>query len=246
MLLPEKYNDWSDFSTYSDLLLFEKDLGYLTSAVIIFLESYGSIAELGAFSQINSLSEKLLVVVADNHHPKKSFISLGPIRNIEFTKKYQNSVCVIPSGKPNELEPHISIIVDTLTKKRIRTNKHVSFKNTEPLHEILLVLDLINLFLVSLKTELIQLSTIFNVNLIFSRIYQLLFLLEKVELITCQHYGDTQYYIPKNFKKIYLDYTSKTSEKSFKRDRFKTLIWAEIQTDKFRKNAYEASQSVRK
>ncbi|MDH5553325.1 MAG: retron St85 family effector protein [Nitrosomonas sp.] len=57
LLIPENYEDWNDFDTYSDLLLFEKDLGYLTSAVLVFLESPGSIAELGAFSQIDSLSE---------------------------------------------------------------------------------------------------------------------------------------------------------------------------------------------
>ena len=117
LLMPENYNDWNNFDTYSDLLLFEKDLGYLTSAVLVFLEAPGAIAELGAFSQIKSLSERLVVVVKDTHHPINSFISLGPIRSIEKTQGHKNSVCVIPNLKPEDLEKHISVILTTLDSK---------------------------------------------------------------------------------------------------------------------------------
>jgi hypothetical protein len=66
LLLPENYDDWNDFNTYSDLLLFEKDLGVLTSAVLIFVEAPGAIAELGAFSQIDTLSQRLVIVATQN------------------------------------------------------------------------------------------------------------------------------------------------------------------------------------
>lgn len=127
LLLPEYYSDWGEFNTYSDLLLFEADLAYLTSAIIVFLESPGAIAELGAFSQISSLSEKLLVVVSEQYHPRKSFISLGPIRSLHDTKKYQHCLCVIPDGVPIDLEQHIEVIVDTLELKIRANNKNRSF-----------------------------------------------------------------------------------------------------------------------
>lgn len=240
LIFPESYNDWSDFATYTDLLLFERDLGHLTGAVLIFLESAGSIAELGAFSQIDSLSERLIVVVTQNNHPARSFISLGPIRSIEETKKHPHSICVIPDVKPHALTAHIPVIFETLEKKRKRDDAVQTFNKSNPQHEILLLLDLINLFLVIQKTELQQLAQHFGIEMKLARLAQILFLLEKTQLIYCQHYGNNQYYVPRNFKKIYLDYTSNSSSPPFKRDKTKTLIWTEIQKDSYRKNVYEA------
>lgn len=244
LLIPENFDDWSDFDTYSDLLLFEMDLGYLTSAVLVFLESPGSIAELGAFSQIASLSERLVIVVTDDRHPKKSFISLGPIRSIQATQKHPNSVCVIPPVKADQLIAHIPVIVDMLDQKRQRIHTNVGFKSENTQHQILLILDLVNLFLVIQKTELQQLVAHFGRPIKMPRLNQILFMLAKAELVTCQHYGKNEYFLPKNFKKIYIDYTAKAGESSFKRERTKTQIWNEIQNDHYRKNVYELANKV--
>ncbi len=238
LLIPENYNDWNDSAIYSDLLLFEKDLGYLTSAVLIFLESPGSIAELGAFSQIDSLSKRLMVVVKDGHHPQKSFISLGPIRSIEKTQKHAHSVCVIPDVKPEQLMPYIPSIVEMLDLKRARTKNNESRKRNDQQHQILLILDFINLFLVIQKNELKQLAMHFGFKLSLRRLNQLLFLLEKTALITCKHSFGNQYYSPRKFNK-YIDYTSKTNSASFKRETTKARVMEEIQNDQPRKNAYE-------
>jgi hypothetical protein len=238
ILLPESYNDWGEFTVYSDLLLFEKDLGYLTSAVIIFLESPGSIAELGAFSQIDSLSERLIVVVSDNHHPQRSFISLGPIRNIAETKKHPHSLCVIPNVTADQLIDHMDVINMCLTKKIAPKSQTTQFDQNNLQHQILLCLDLINLFLVIQKTELMTLIKHFDVEINAPRLNQILFLLDKTKLIFCKHYGDNQYYAPLKFKKTYIDYTSKLSQPSFKRDRTKALVWEEIQKDAYLKYVY--------
>lgn len=244
MLLPESYNDWGEFDVYTDLLLFEQDLGYLTSAVLIFLESPGSIAELGAFSQIDSLSERLIIVVTDNYHPKRSFISLGPIRSIKDTKKHPHSVCVIPNVKPEDLIAHIPVINDELNEKRKLRKNTVSFSKENPQHQILLCLDCINLFLVIQKSELNGLLKGFGIEITPTRLTQILFLLEKTELITCQHYGNNQYYVPRKFKKIYIDYTSKAQEQSFKRETTKAHVWDEIQKDVYRKRVYEIAYKL--
>lgn len=239
LLLPENFDDWSDFDTYSDLLLFEKDLGFLTSAVLIFLESPGSIAELGAFSQIDSLSERLIVVVYSNKHPKKSFISLGPIRSIQATKKYPNSVCVIPEVSNKDFLDHIPVIFNTLNQKRKRLKKQKSFKSKDTQHVIILILDLINLFQVIQKTEIQVIIRKFDVQIKKKRLDQILFLLQKTRFIHCQPYGNNDYYVPNKFRKIYLDYTSKKEKTSFKRENTKALIWNEIQSDEFRKHAQD-------
>lgn len=240
LLFPESYNDWSDFSTYSDLLLFEEDLGYLTSAVLIFLESPGSIAELGAFSRIPSLRKRLMVVVKDIHHPKKSFISLGPIRSIKETNKHPHSVCEIPDEKPDQLEKHIPAIVDMLDQKRKRAYSTEHYDETNHQHEILLILDLINLFSVILRTELLSLVSHFGKKMEMSRLEQILFLLEKTELISSRHYVGVQYYFASKFKKVYVDYTAKSDCQKFKRARFIALVVKEIEKDKNRKIVYDS------
>ncbi|MCM2566292.1 retron St85 family effector protein [Janthinobacterium kumbetense] len=239
LLLPENYSDWNEFNTYSDLLLFEKDLGYLTSAVLVFLEAPGAIAELGAFSQINSLSERLVVVVRDIHHPAKSFISLGPIRSLEKTQKHENSVCVIPNVKPEDLPKHISVVIATLDQKRAQTKPSSTFNAADAQHEIILVLDLVNLFLVCQITELQKILLHFGIEIKTARLDQILFLLQKTELISYRQYGNNHYYIPKKFRKIYVDYTTSKPGINFKRERFKTIIWKEIQSDAFRKSIFE-------
>lgn len=115
-LMPESFEDWNNFNTYSDLLLFEADLGYLTAAIVVFLEAPGSIAELGAFSQIESLKDRLVIVVTGDRHPIRSFISLGPLRQLE--KKDRDSVCVVPAKDQTEILNDISVINAAVLKKK--------------------------------------------------------------------------------------------------------------------------------
>ncbi len=238
LIVPESYEDWSDFDTYSDLLLFERDLGCLTGAVLVFVETPGAIAELGAFSQIDSLSQRLLIVVTESRHPKKSFISLGPIRSVTETQKQLFSVCVIPDGKAETLVAHMHVVMGTLDDKRRRKTGSAVFNKDDPQHQILLVLDLINLFLVTTILEIQTLARHFGVELPLRRLNQILFTLQKTQLITSQHYGNTQYFVPKRFRNTYIDFTSKVGANSFNRERAKTERWSEIQADQYRKYAY--------
>lgn len=80
IVLAEDIRDWLEFATYSDLITFEQDLAHLASAVILFVESPGSIAELGAFSLIPPIAKKLIVIVKQDHFESKSYIKLGPIK----------------------------------------------------------------------------------------------------------------------------------------------------------------------
>ena len=241
LLVPENFEDWNDFDVYSDLLLFEKDLGYLTSAVLVFLEAPGAIAELGAFSQIDSLSERLLIVVTDVRHPAKSFISLGPIRSVFNTQKRSHSLCVIPDASPSDFINSMPIVVDTLDKKRSSNKAGMGFDAGNERHKIMLILDLINLFQVVQITELQQLARHFDVELDLTRLEQMLFVLKKTGLVVHKWYGDNQYYLPGELKEQYMDYTSKPDVTSFERTRAKSEVFGEIQKDQFRKNVYESA-----
>jgi hypothetical protein len=65
-----------------DLLTLENLLAKSVSAVTILLQSPGTIAELGAFSNHDLLKDKLVVVVDPKHMKAQSFINTGPIRHL--------------------------------------------------------------------------------------------------------------------------------------------------------------------
>lgn len=238
LLLPESYDDWNAFDTYSDLLLFERDLGCLTSAVLVFVETPGAIAELGAFSQIDSLSQRLLIVITENRHPKKTFISLGPIRSVSKTQEHAFSVCIIPNVKPKDVVAHMPVVMGTLDEKRKRKATSAMFDKDQPQHQILLILDLINLFSITTVLELKSLAFHFDVDLPLRRLNQILFTLEKTKFIVSQGYGSATYFVPHKFRKTYIDYTSISAANPFNRDRAKAQRWFDIQADQNRKNAY--------
>lgn len=222
VLMPENYEDWNNFNVYSDLLLFEADLGYITSAIVIFLEAPGSIAELGAFSQIESLKDRLVIVVIDDRHPKKSFISLGPLRQLE--EKDKDSVCVIPAIHPTELLNDIDVVNAAILKKMEGNKTKRAFNPNEIQHQFALAIDLISFIEVATFTDLKQLFEFFRVAVNDHRIQQILFTLEKSGLVQKRRYGGNSFYGPLTCGLKYLDYKGQTSDEKFNRARLQAKM----------------------
>ena len=82
--LAEKVNAWfrKKNERYSDLLELEEDLAHLADIIILFVESPGSIAELGAFAASGALKHKTLAVINDSLASPNSFIADGPVRRL--------------------------------------------------------------------------------------------------------------------------------------------------------------------
>jgi hypothetical protein len=66
-----------------DLLTLENLLASSVSAVVILLQSPGTIAELGAFSNHPQLKNKLIVVIDPHYEKRPSFINTGPVRYLQ-------------------------------------------------------------------------------------------------------------------------------------------------------------------
>lgn len=222
LLLPENYDDWSSFNTYSDLLLFEEDLGYLTAAVVIFLEAAGSIAELGAFSQIPSLRDRLVIVVTDEHHEKKSFISLGPLRQLE--QRDAHSVCVIPTGEPANLVNDIGVVIDAIEKKSSQAKPKHLFDPKQKQHQFALALDVIALIESTTFTDVKRAFEYFQIDENDARIRQILFTLQKSGLVQKRRYGGIEYYGPKNRGEKFIDFRGKDAGDKFNRLRLQSKI----------------------
>ena len=95
---PEEITDWHSDGVYKNLIDFEKDLAGICSLVLIVLESAGAIAELGAFSQIEDMKQKMMVISSSEIKEKNSFIELGVLRhlvdaNSGSVRKYPWDMC---------------------------------------------------------------------------------------------------------------------------------------------------------
>ena len=65
---------------HQDLITLENVLAEGVDVIVLVIESYGSVAELGAFASNDKLRKKLLCVVDKKYKKTKSFINYGPLR----------------------------------------------------------------------------------------------------------------------------------------------------------------------
>ena len=79
---PEEITSWQADSIFRDLMSFERDLASICSLVVIILESEGALVELGAFSQLSEMSEKIIAIRSSKYANDPSFINLGILRFI--------------------------------------------------------------------------------------------------------------------------------------------------------------------
>ncbi|MCJ9673528.1 MULTISPECIES: retron St85 family effector protein [unclassified Neorhizobium] len=94
MLLAEQLNAFFPKGNYQDILTFEAHIAQISELIVLFSESFGSAAELGAFAMVPDIAHRLLVVIDDEHYSASSFISLGPIRALE-NEFGRTSICVL-------------------------------------------------------------------------------------------------------------------------------------------------------
>src|SRR4051794_35968807 len=68
---------------YKDLLKFEQDIAQVVGLIVLFVESAGSLAELGAFAALPTVAPSLLAVVDEHYYDQNSFVKNGPIKFLE-------------------------------------------------------------------------------------------------------------------------------------------------------------------
>lgn len=93
-LIAEELNAFFPRGQYNDILSFESDIAQISDTIVLFSESFGSAAELGAFVMVDEIARKLLIVIDDEHYNANSFISLGPVKMLENLFG-DSAVCVL-------------------------------------------------------------------------------------------------------------------------------------------------------
>jgi hypothetical protein len=76
----------------ANALSLEEWLADFSDVVIILVESFGTVAELGAFSLSPNLRRKLLPILDKSHSRDESFINTGPIRWVDKDSKFGPSI----------------------------------------------------------------------------------------------------------------------------------------------------------
>lgn len=116
-------------SPYIDLVAFETDIALVCELVILFSESPGSFVELGCFSMVDELYEKILIIVQNQHLSKSTFISKGPVAN--FKRSNEKSVFTIVDSTIGIIDGQISTVDPLKLIEAIKTPIALRITQTE-------------------------------------------------------------------------------------------------------------------
>lgn len=241
LIIPEDYPEWNSAEGYHNLVEFELDAGCLARAIVLFVETPGSIAELGTFCMDEDLRGRLLVLVDQKYvNQKGSFIFNGPIKYIrKFHEDY--SLCSIDNiESPSAFKTEVPSVLETLAEKIDNEAGRPKFSPKRRRDQFLLIADLVDLFRALLKSEILQLLDFFKISVDPNRFSQMIWQLKLFELIKeVQIYGKTYFVAIKKLDHQFLDYKSSHQDKSFSRQGFKAQVWSALHNDQKRKKATE-------
>ena len=198
-VLAETFKDYFKENLYTDLLLFEDDIANISTLVIIFLESPGSLVELGLFCNKPHIYKKLLIIAPnDELKSKDSFIYLGPL---EFIRKKDNSSVLVypwPDKDIQDYEDGILYDLCTHIRQKLDNQKRKSqkFTNKNSGHIALLICEVITLSYPILLGEIELAMEAMDIDLKPSEISRYLYLLMKLELVEQLEYSNHNYYLP--------------------------------------------------
>ncbi|RAN37015.1 retron St85 family effector protein [Hyphomonas pacifica] len=199
VLLAERVATAFDARLFDDLLELEAHIASISRLVLLVSESAGSIAELGAFSQIEEIRENLLVYIHSQHFQENSFIRDGPIRYLlnkdEQSVQEFNWLKTSRGGVHKKSAEKISAPIKSSIKQFLgklpRTGK---FQDNRIGHDILLVAGIVQLLRCSKIREIRNALTILGREKDEKKVKQILFCLTLFGWVRPIK-RETQYYV---------------------------------------------------
>ena len=206
VLLVEEVFSYFRHSAYHDLLRFETDLAELSALTVIFSESPGSIAELGALSVLKPVQERLLVVIHEDDGDKESFIWRGPVlflKGLAKANKKEDPITIYrwkrKAGKDDILGeqdfPDAEDLAELITTIISKFPKSQSFDKAQLGHIMLLILDLLKIVQLATLEEIIDCLNLIGINYKHRNVEQQLSLLLSLNLIIKKPYRNNVYYL---------------------------------------------------
>jgi len=233
-ILAEELNAFFPDGNYKDFLSLESDIAQISAIVLLFSESFGSAAELGAFAMISEIAQKLLVVIDDKHYEENSFIKLGPLRALEIANG-DGCVCVInlkDLGITNitELErlnvDLFSRVIQEAFQHRERSiPEHSTFNPTLSGHVIKLIVGLIQWYGALTVAEIETALYCLNVNCPPARIPDYLLCAQFAQWVTPKKRGVQTFYVAKS-NTMAVQFVARSGKKMVNRQRWQAEIRA--------------------
>ncbi|MBU2773346.1 hypothetical protein HMI48_05320 [Acidithiobacillus ferrooxidans] len=193
---PEEIESWLFDGMFRNLMNLEADLASICSLVVIILESAGSLAELGAFSQLPDLSKKIIAIRSSSFIDAPSFINLGILRHL--AEHETSSV----KSYPWDVEKPITIskeVVDDVIQDIQEGLNHLSksskLKLTNSSHVVVLICAIIELFSALKESEIHDYLVQVGVAITKDDLKRKIFLLKKFRLISNEVYGDATFFM---------------------------------------------------
>lgn len=253
VLLAEEANEWvRPANHYDNLFDFENDLASLSAVILVFVESAGSIAELGAFCQAPPLREKLVAILEHRHQDDTSFIKSGPI---ELLRRHHNKGAnpvhflpwLRPANKHGQRRLLISAARETVDKLAKWLSEYMGtlageekFHKDEIGHHQLLIADSISLCTIALKKDVASFLKGLTINIPTPDLDKYLFLLEKLRLVGKTDYGNNTYYVAGAERAEYIEYVYREAGKRWDRRQANSDLSEKlINQDPDRRNAWK-------
>lgn len=198
IVLAEKFKDYFKENTYSDLLVFEDEIANISTIVIIFLESPGSLVELGMLCNKPNFYRKLVIVAPQEEtESEESFIYLGPLEYIR--KKESTSVAIYPwpsSKVSNYDNDYLRDLCEIIKGKLYNLQKSVKFSPDNSGHMAFLVYEIVRLCYPVLIGEIELAFEALGLNVSSSDVSRHIYLLSRLNLISHNLYSSYRYYYP--------------------------------------------------
>ncbi len=206
IVLAEEVFLYFEHSSYKDLLSFEKDIAELSDMTVIFSESPGSIAELGSFSVLENVKDRLLVVMHQDDAYKESFIWHGPVLHLKELAKSNKQYDPIAIYNWHKLNKDNGILnendfsdaqdlAETIENILSKSPKTEAFNRNQVGHIMLLMLDMLSVVQLATLDEMVNILKLLNIISKRRVVEQYLSLLVSLKFADRKPYGHNVYYL---------------------------------------------------
>ena len=198
--LAETISGWIKNTTFSDLLELEEYFADLSDLIVLFVESPGSIAELGAFAVSNALRPKTLVVLNSSHPLERTFIADGPVKRLqdndhELVRYYywdSENLEAVDTGKTFE---ELSSELSQLLIDREKSTAKESIISRSHGHLMLLAADVVNIIGIVTREDISGCLGIWHRGCPPKELAKYLLLLRHLDIVRDFHYSTGRYLV---------------------------------------------------
>jgi hypothetical protein len=204
IVLAEDANPLTADAGYADLLSFESDIAQVVGLIVLFVESAGSFAELGAFSALDTIAPSLLAVILDHYYKQESFIKNGPIKYLENLHGEDSILSIelaeIGVTNPSDLSPAnptklTEALEDSIIYRLNKMARWRTFDSNSAGHHILLMTGLCQEYGALTQTEVKSLMEKLGVDLEPGRIKSYIYCAQLLSWVKLVRKGHQKYVV---------------------------------------------------